>query len=485
MFFASRHTLEKEPFVDDDSAYIELVATIITMILKERKRTAQLRWQAERDDLTGLPNRTMFRRALVRAAENGQGRKFAVLQFDLDHFQVINDSLGHVAGDEVLKAIGQRLQQALKNGEMVSRLGGDEFAISLVIDGPNAVEQRAKELLALFESPITVAGMQLQIGTTIGGAVFPDHSEKVDELLPRADAALYEGKREERGTFRLFDHAIAERLEKRRSLQSEMQNAVANNEFVLYFQPEVDFRTGAIIGAESLIRWRHPKRGIVGPGEFIPYAEESTLIRRIGAWTLESACDTVSRFTREVPDFRLYVNLSGGQLSDPGLLDSMMAVIGARNVRSANLGFEITESMAMKDPRLTHETVAGLRKRGFKVAIDDFGTGYSSLAYLTSLDPDVIKIDKSFVDGLPSSSGSAAIIETVVLFAQKTKRLVLAEGVEELPQDALAVQALALTSGQGYHVAKPMPVDECVTWMQRWKTTHPVGKTLAPWHMPG
>ncbi len=483
LLFVSRRMFEDSPFSDEDGIFVELVASIVTMLLKERKRTAQLRWQAERDDLTGLPNRSTFRRALMRAAEIGKGRKFAVLQFDLDNFQIINDTLGHPVGDAVLVAIGQRLQRALKRGEMVSRLGGDEFAISLAVDGPEATTKRAEELLDLFESPISAAGMLLQIGTTIGGAVYPDHTEKADELLPRADAALYEGKREERGSFRLFDPAIAIRLERRRSLQGELRDALANNQFVLYFQPEIDFRTGAIVGAESLIRWRHPQRGIVGPGEFIPYAEESALIRRIGAWTVERACETVSQLSKENPDFRLYVNLSGGQLSDPGLLEYLVDAVSGRNVRSQNLGFEITESMAMKDPRLTLDTVRSLRERGFKIAIDDFGTGYSSLAYLTSLDPDVVKIDKSFVDGVPHSRGDAAIIETVVLFAQKTDRLVLAEGVEEHPQMHWLYKA-GVNICQGFHVGRPMPVNEFVMWARRWKATHQVGRTQ-PWHAEG
>jgi diguanylate cyclase (GGDEF)-like protein len=480
IYFVSRKMMVDTPFTEEDGTFIELVAAIVTMLVKERKRTAQLRWQAERDDLTGLPNRSTFRRALARAAEVGKGRKFAVLQFDLDNFQLINDTLGHPVGDAVLVAIAQRLQRALKKGEMVSRLGGDEFAISLAVEGAHGVSERAQELLALFETPVSAAGMMLQVGTTIGGAIYPDHTEKSDELLPRADAALYEGKREERGSFRLFDPAIAVRLEKRRALQSELRDALSNNQFVLYFQPEIDFRTGAIVGAESLIRWRHPERGIVGPGEFIPYAEESTLIRRIGAWTVERACETIGQLTRENPDFRLYVNLSGGQLSDPTLLDSLVEIINARNVASHNLGFEITESMAMADPKLTLDTVGSLRKRGFKIAIDDFGTGYSSLAYLSSLNPDVVKIDKSFVDGVPNSHNDQAIIETVVHFAQKTDRLVLAEGVEELPQMHWLYKA-GVNICQGFHVGRPMPVNEFVLWTRRWKATHEVGKAL-PWH---
>jgi diguanylate cyclase (GGDEF)-like protein len=480
VWFASRSPVDDVPFDDNDESFIELLAAIVTMLLRERKRTAQLRWQAERDDLTGLANRGTFRRALQRAAEVGKGRKFAVLQFDLDNFQVINDTLGHPVGDAVLVAIAQRLQRAAKKGEMIARLGGDEFAVSLGVENAAAASARAGELLALFESPVSAAGMQLQVGTTIGGAIFPDHTEKVDELLPRADAALYEGKRQERGSFRLFDPAIAQRLEKRRALQGELRDALANNQFVLYFQPEIDFRTGAIIGAESLIRWRHPERGIVGPGEFIPYAEESTLIRRIGAWTVERACDTLAQLLKENPEFRCYVNLSGGQLSDPTLLESLIDIIKARNVRSQNLGFEVTESLAMRDPKLTLETVGALQQRGFKIAIDDFGTGYSSLAYLTSLNPDVVKIDKSFVDGIPTSSGDAAIIETVVLFAQKTNRLVLSEGVEQLEQMHWLYKT-GVNICQGFHVGRPMPVNEFVLWSRRWKATHPTGKAQ-PWH---
>ncbi len=478
--FVSRKMFEDAPFTEEDETYVELIAAIVTMLLKERKRTAQLRWQAERDDLTGLPNRSTLRRALARAAAVGKGRKFAVLQLDLDNFQIINDTLGHPVGDAVLIAIGQRLQHALKKGEIVSRLGGDEFAISLGVDGAEAATKRAQEVLALFDAPVTAAGMQLQVGTTIGGAIFPDHTEKSDELLPRADAALYEAKREERGSFRLFDPAIAIRLEKRRSLQVELREALAKNQFVLYFQPEIDFRTGAIVGAESLIRWRHPERGIVGPGEFIPYAEESTLIRRIGAWTVESACETIAQLTRENPDFRLYINLSGGQLSDPTLLDSLVAIINNHGVNSPNLGFEITESMAMRDPKLTLDTVGGLHERGFKIAIDDFGTGYSSLAYLSSLNPDVVKIDKSFVDNIPDSRNDEAIIETVVTFAQKTDRHVLAEGVELFDQMHWLYKA-GVNICQGFHVGRPMPVNDFMQWSRRWKTVHQIGGAL-PWH---
>lgn len=480
LFFASRKLLAQSPFTEEDNAFVELVASIVTMLLKERKRTAQLRWQAERDDLTGLPNRTTFRRALARAAEVGGGRKFAVLQLDLDNFQVINDTLGHPVGDAVIVAIAQRLRRALKHGEMVSRLGGDEFAVSLGVDGVEAATRRAQELLALFESPVSAAGMLLQVGTTIGGAVYPDHADHPDELLPRADAALYEGKREERGSFRLFDPAIAQRLEKRRSLQGELHEALANGQFVLYFQPEIDLHSGAVVGAESLIRWRHPTRGLIAPAEFIPYAEESNLIRRIGAWTLERACEAIVPLTAEIGDLRLYVNLSAGQLNDPALLEHLVEIVTARNVPSRNLGFEITESMAMRDPKLTLETVGSLHERGFTIALDDFGTGYSSLAYLSSLNPDVVKIDKSFVDGIPNSHNDQAIIETVVHFAKKTDRLVLAEGVEQ-PAQMSWLYECGVHIAQGFHIARPMPVNEFVIWSRRWRAANRTGRARA-WH---
>lgn len=484
VYFVSRAPAGEQPFGEGDQAFVELLASILTMLLTERKRTAQLRWQAERDDLTGLVNRVTFRKRLARAIETAKDRRFAVLILDLDHFQEINDSLGHPVGDAVLVAVGQRLQRAMNRGELLARMGGDEFAVSFTVADAAAAETRAKELRALFEQPFQAAGMPIVVGTTIGIALYPDHATDVEDLLPRSDAALYQAKRDERGTIRLFDPAIAARLEKRRTLQGELRDALAGNQFVLFFQPEVDLKTGTLIAAEALIRWRHPERGLVGPGEFIPFAEESAMIRHIGAWTVERACEHIPSLTRENRGFRVYVNLSAGQLSDPLLHQYLIEEIEGRQVPVQNIGFEITESMAMRDPKLTLTTVGTLKDHGFRIAIDDFGTGYSSLAYLSSLDPDVVKIDKSFVDGIPAANvDSGAIIETVVHFARKTERLVLAEGVEHLSQMAW-LHAAGVNYVQGYHVGRPMPVNEFLMWARRWKAAHQVG-TVRPWHGSG
>jgi diguanylate cyclase len=390
----------------------------------------------------------------------------------------VNDTLGHSAGDSALKIISERLRRVAGDAALLGRIGGDEFALYTPIQDDEDELCRAEAFRGVFRDLVSISDACLSMRSSVGIALFPDHASTATELLSRADAAVHDAKRDGAGTCRLFDFGITERLERRRQLQQDLRGALERDEFRLYLQPEIDLQTGALIGAEGLIRWFHPERGLIPPSGFISFAEETGLIREIGAWTLEQACRVLPRLVSLSKTFRLYVNLSASELADPSFLERLNDTVAKSHVSTAHIGFEVTETMAMTNPALALATIAALKKQGFSVAIDDFGTGYSSLAYLTSLKPNVIKIDKSFVTDIADNSDSAALVQTVVLFAKKTGRRVLAEGVETSSQMNV-LRAMGVSYAQGYLIAKPMPVESFTEWARRWAIRQPSTAPLA------
>jgi diguanylate cyclase (GGDEF)-like protein/PAS domain S-box-containing protein len=437
-----------------------------TRDVTDRKMLEQeLAHQAFHDSLTGLSNRAVFRdrldHALARAERNAQ--PIAVLLLDLDGFKTINDSLGHDAGDELLVAVAQRLQAAARTSDTVARLGGDEFAILLEDEVDEArAKAAARRLKRQLSAPFGVRGREVFVRASVGIAVTYDGTGTTDELIRNADTAMYAAKAAGRGRYEVFQPAMHDRALEEFEVQGDLQQALARNEFVLFYQPIVDFGTGSIKGMEALIRWNHPTRGLLLPREFIRIAEETGLIVPIGAWVLREACRQTAEWRDEFPeaaDLRVSVNLSTRQLFEPDLVRHVREILHDTGLEPAALILEITEGSLMQDVVETVTKLRGLKALGVDLAIDDFGTGSSSLGYLRQFPIDTLKIDKSFVDDIATSTSEGpALVRAIVELAQTLNLETVAEGIEETDQLS-ELRAVGCSSGQGYLFARPMPSD--------------------------
>jgi diguanylate cyclase (GGDEF)-like protein/PAS domain S-box-containing protein len=428
---------------------------VTTAMLAEQKAHELARY----DSLTGLPNRNMFlgelNRAIARAARHGG--EFAVCFIDLDRFKTINDTLGHEAGDELLQAMAPRLQGALRQTDMVARLGGDEFVVML--DGGAEGGDLAavgQKLLMAVAAPLVLQGCTFLVTCSIGIARYPADGQDSATLLKHADVAMYQAKDSGKNNIRFYTAELADLAARQFELEAELRLALVRDELVLHFQPKVAVGTGAVLGLEALVRWHHPTRGLVPPGEFIPLAEERGLIMPLGRWVVQQAC-------RQVRDWRdaglqappVAVNLSARQFADEGLVDHLIATMATYGVTSADLEVELTESVLMADPDRANEVLGRLHRMGVRIAIDDFGTGYSSLSYLKRFPAETVKIDRSFISGLPGDGDDAAITQAVIAMAHSLGLQVVAEGVETHEQLA-ALQRLGCDEAQGYLLGRPV-----------------------------
>jgi diguanylate cyclase (GGDEF)-like protein len=400
----------------------------------------------------------MFQQALVhyfRVAE-AKGSQFALHCLDLDQFKVINDTLGHPAGDALLVEAANRVREAAR-GHFVARLGGDEFVVlQSVVDDRDSIDRLAREILAAMAQPVSVDGNEFVPSTSIGIAIAPEDGEDGGTLLRNADLALYRAKEAGRGTYAFFEQSLNERAQQRRQLETDLRLALERGQFELYYQPLFDLEQNKICSFEALLRWRHPKRGLVSPAEFVPVAEDTGLIVPIGAWVIREACSRAARW----PDgIRVAVNVSAVQFHRGALHETILRALADSGLAPDRLEVEITESIFLEGGDTTLRLLHALRTLGVRIALDDFGTGYSSLSYLQSFPFDKLKIDRSFIQNLLTRDGAIAIVHAITELANALGIETTAEGVEETAQ-LMELRAHGCSSVQGYLFAEAMSASE-------------------------
>jgi diguanylate cyclase (GGDEF)-like protein len=417
------------------------------------------------DRLTGLPNRLRFRNAVHEAI--GKGQPLAVLMLDLDRFKHVNDVLGYRVGDLLLKAVAERLStQTLREGDLVARLGGDEFAVLLPGADITLAQAVAARIALSFEAPLTLEDQTLDLGAGIGMACWPQHAADADALLSRAEVAMYAAKRRLQGPL-VYDASVDSSSTQTLSLLSELRRAVEHGELRLYLQPKLALADARVLGAETLVRWQHPQRGLVPPMAFIPFAEQTGFVRQLTLWVFDEAARQWAALQKHDQPLRLSVNLSTRDLLDPDLPDKLETCLQRHRVPAQAFCLEITESAIMDDPQRAEATLNRLSGRGFRLSIDDFGTGYSSLAYLKRLPVDELKIDKSFVMGMEADADDAKIVRSTIDLAHNLGLSVVAEGVENQAV-WLQLRGLQCDEAQGYHLSRPLPLDAFQRWLDAW-----------------
>ena len=437
---------------------LEEVITTRTQGLEAANR--QLRHLATHDALTGLPNRVLLDDRLQQAIAHADRdmRSFALMVCDLDRFKLINDSLGHRAGDELLQEVARRLNAVVRATDTVARFGGDEFVLigTSIGDADNAAGL-AVRIMDVLQAPVRIATIDIHTSPSIGIAMYPDDGATMQALLAHADAAMYSAKQHGRGTFRRYAPGMNAGSEDRVQLESDLHNAVSLKQFELYYQPKVATLTGEVRSAEALIRWLHPTRGIVSPAEFIPLAEECGLIGAIGGWVIREACRQARAWQLDgVPSLRVSVNISASQFRDSGLTDSIRRALEDAGLEARYLEVELTESAVMSEPEKSIAILEHLSAMGVLVSVDDFGTGYSSMSYLRRFPIDKLKIDRVFIEEIVSRAEDASIVRAIISLAHSLRLKVVAEGVET-PAQLDFLKAAGCDEYQGYFFSRPLP----------------------------
>ncbi len=431
------------------------------VMLENSRLYAQIRHQAFHDALTGLPNRALLNDRLQHALDRGRdpdGPLVALLFLDVDDFKIVNDSFGHEAGDEVLKAVAARVLHVVRSGDTVARLSGDEFAI-LMEDLAEASDARsaATRIIDAFEKPIRAGGRGVHLSVSVGVDSGHRPDRNAAALIRNADFAMYSAKRAGKGQFHVYQDGERQIADDEARLRLDLRDAVVRGELRTHYQPIVDLRSGAIRSIEALVRWQHPERGLMPPGAFVPIAEETGAIVEIGAWVIEQACSDLRDWQRTRPDLTVSINLSGRQLQHPGLVDHVGTVLRATGIDPASLIVEVTETVLVTDPS-AEEHLRTLKALGVRVAIDDFGTGYASISYLRRFPVDILKIDAEFTNDVASPEGSA-LLAGIVQLGRSLRLETIAEGIEDTDQrDRIAAAGCDL--GQGFLFARPMPAEE-------------------------
>lgn len=442
-----------------DALHYVMVFSDITSL---KQTQSQLEHLAHHDSLTNLPNRLLFEDRLEHAIAQAkrQGRQLAVLFLDLDRFKNINDSLGHAMGDELLKEVAKRLQNILRDDDTAARLGGDEFTVLVEnLDDPSQAAVVASKIQDKFKSPFKIAGRELHVTSSIGISIFPEDGKDVADLTKNADAAMYQAKEQGRNNYRYYTSELTRSAFERLLLETELRSALKENQLLLYYQPQISLKNGEMTGAEALLRWHHPRLGIIPPARFIPLAEESGLIHEIGNWVLREACEqTRYLYKQGLFQGRMAVNLSVRQIMQTDLILRFEQIIAESSCPPEMLQLEVTEGIFMGQMKHSVPVLDVFKKLGVSIAIDDFGTGYSSLSYLKQLPIDKLKIDRSFIRDMPHDSDAVAITQAIVSLGKNLGLRITAEGIETMAQQSL-LQKMGCQEGQGYLYSPPVPAE--------------------------
>lgn len=446
-------------------------SAIVRDVTVRKSLEDQLTHQALHDPLTKLANRLLFTNRVEHALSrlDRSRSSVAVLFLDLDNFKTINDTLGHAAGDELLVSVAERLQACLRNSDTPARLGGDEFAVliedSVTAEGALLAAERIKDVL---QTPFILAGKEVFVGTSIGIASTTLHNETTTDLLRNADVAMYMAKTQGKGRYAVFENAMHDALVERVELEAELRRAIENNELIVHYQPIVTLDSDTIMGMEALVRWNHPRHGLLGPDTFIPLAEETKLIEPIGSWVLEEACRQTSIWQKHFGlegRLSITVNISGRQFKGDELTDAVASALERSGLSPYSLILEITENTMLQNTDATMKKMAALKELGVRLAIDDFGTGYSSLSYLQRFPVDVLKIDKSFIARINSGHEGAAVARAIISMSDTLRLNTIAEGIES-PDQIDALKVLGCELGQGFHFAKPLDEGSMVEFLE-------------------
>ncbi len=464
------HCTELREFSAGDIAFAQALANVLGDAFEHQLTEDDIRHRALHDPLTGLPNRVLFMDRLQQAIERLRRRESpaAVLFLDVDRFKLVNDSLGHEVGDELLMAAAPRLKQALRSSDTVARFGADEFAILLeeIADEHDAIEM-AQRVAGMFTRPFVLAGTEHFVTTSIGIALAAG-GERAEDLVRDADAAMHRAKERGRARYELFDEGIRGRAIARLRVENDLRRALERDELTLVYQPLVSLRDHSIVGVEALVRWEHPEHGRIAPADFISVAEENGLIEPIGRWVLDRACRQAAHWYRTRPDaapIAMSVNLSAVQFRSRSLPETVAAALRGASLDPACLSLELTESVMVGYADSLMETLEALKALGVRLVLDDFGTGYSSLAYLTRLPLDALKVDRSFIDGLGTEPRDTAVTEAIIAMAHALSLQVVGEGTETALQVA-ELTRLGCDLAQGYHFARPLPAAEITAMLQ-------------------
>jgi diguanylate cyclase (GGDEF)-like protein/PAS domain S-box-containing protein len=447
------------PIFDKDGS-AKYLLSVIDDVTERKQAEQKIAHMAHHDMLTGLANRALFcdelDRALVRVR---RGERIAVLYLDLDHFKRVNDTFGHLVGDELLRQAADRLRECVRDSDLIARLGGDEFAIlQAAVEEPSDAAALAARIHQALTAPFQLEDHQVVAGVSVGISIAPDDAAEQQVLLKYADLALYGAKEGGRGTYHFYQPELDARMKTRHQLEVDLRTALVQGQFELHYQPIVNLRTNQVICCEALLRWHHPERGMVSPGEFVPVAEDCGMITALGEWVLRQACADASAWPEDV---QVAVNVSPAQVKAGNLVQLAVNALAASGLSPNRLVVEITESMLMQNTDAAMATLHRLRDLGVAIAMDDFGTGYSSLSYLRSFPFDKIKIDRSFIESIPERDDCVAIVQAVTTMAERLNMTTVAEGIETVDQRQ-KLRELGCTAMQGFLFSRPKPVRECI-----------------------